>query len=163
MTLDELNALPENAARDLFLLQCHARFWAHHMAAARPFSSLRDVLDTAESLWRQAEEADVLEAFAGHAEIGDLHALRNKFAAAEQGQVSVASDETLRQLQLKNREYKAKFGFIFIVCATGKPADKMLALLEARLPNTRETELRTGAEEQAKITQIRLKKLLDIV
>jgi len=105
----------------------------------------------------------MLEAFSGHPQIGDLEALRNRYAErahAEQGQVLSAPDETLAELKDMNEAYLERHGFIFIVCATGKSAEQMLELLEQRLPNSREQELRIAAEEQAKITHIRLDKLL---
>lgn len=161
MTLDQLNALSPDAAKSLFLEQCHSHTWAQTMADARPFASIDSVLACAEQVWQNAREEDILDAFSGHAKIGDLAALRNKFASAEQGQVAAADDTVLLALRDRNDEYLAKFGFIFIVCATGKPAAQMLALLLARLANSRQQELANGAAEQAKITALRLRKLLD--
>jgi len=81
-------------------------------------------------------------------------------AAGEQSSVSQASEETLQALARDNVAYLQKFGFIFIVFATGKSAAEMLALLQARLPNSRKQELRNAAQEQHKITALRLHKLL---
>jgi OHCU decarboxylase len=81
-------------------------------------------------------------------------------AAREQAGVSKASEETLRALAEGNRAYEERFGFIFIVCATGKGADEMLGLLRERLPHARDEELVIAAQEQAKITRLRLEKLL---
>ncbi len=111
-------------------------------------------------------DADWLEAFAAHPRIGDVDALRAKFAATaawasgEQAGVAGASESTLRALAEGNRDYEAKFGHIFIVCATGKTADEMLGLLRERLANEPDAELAVAAAEQAKITAIRLRKLL---
>src|SRR5262249_25549324 len=109
---------------------------------------------------------DVLEAFEHHPRIGaDLAALREKFgstatlAASEQASVARASEATLVALRDANVRYEAKFGHIFIVCATGKSADERLAILRSRLDNDPETELRIAAGEQAKITRLRLEKL----
>ena len=101
------------------------------------------------------------EAFQGHPQIGDLAALLNKYASTastEQGQVVEADEAVLIALGERNREYLDKFGFIFIVCATGKSAAEMLGLLEARIGNDRETELANGAIEQGKIMRLRLNK-----
>ena len=111
-------------------------------------------------------DADWLEAFAAHPRIGDLDALRAKFAATAAwavrragGRRRRADEATLRALADGNRDYEARFGYIFIVCATGKTAGEMLALLRERLGNDPEAELAVAAAEQAKITRIRLRKL----
>ncbi|MFT4799054.1 MAG: 2-oxo-4-hydroxy-4-carboxy-5-ureidoimidazoline decarboxylase, partial [Candidatus Azotimanducaceae bacterium] len=111
--------------------------------------------------WQRATEEEILEAFTAHPQIGDLDALRNKYAFtanAEQGQISGTDEETLVVLRDDNRAYLERFGFIFIVCATGKSAAAMLELLQARLPNDRATELTNGAHEQWLITELRLNK-----
>ncbi|MCA9644196.1 MAG: 2-oxo-4-hydroxy-4-carboxy-5-ureidoimidazoline decarboxylase [Polyangiaceae bacterium] len=179
MGLDEaaqhLNTLSPSARVAALLSCCHCERWASELGAQAPFSNGAALEQRAHALWSQASEQERLEAFAGHPQIGgDLEALRKKFAASahvaagtqsatwsgsEQAQVAGASEATLQRLAVKNREYLAKFGFIFIVCATGKSAEEMLALLEARLPHTREAELDIAAGEQAKITRIRLEKL----
>ncbi|HUP57055.1 MAG TPA: 2-oxo-4-hydroxy-4-carboxy-5-ureidoimidazoline decarboxylase, partial [Bdellovibrionota bacterium] len=94
-----------------------------------------------------------------HPKIGDREELRKKFS--EQAGVAQASEATLQALAQGNADYEKRFGFIFIVCATGKSADEMLQILNARLPNAPEQELRIAAEEQGKITRIRLKKLIE--
>ena len=111
-------------------------------------------------------EADYLQAFEGHPKIGDITSLKAKYAntkelaSGEQSAVDEASDEVLERLAQGNDTYQEKFGFIFLVCATGKSAAEMLALLEMRLPNDRATELINAAEEQRKIFHIRLGKML---
>ncbi|MEQ8802229.1 MAG: 2-oxo-4-hydroxy-4-carboxy-5-ureidoimidazoline decarboxylase, partial [Haliea sp.] len=112
-------------------------------------------------------EADLLEAFEGHPKIGDVNSLKAKYsstkalAAGEQSSVDEAGDAIIEALARGNSEYEEKFGFIFIVCATGKSAREMSGLLQARLPNDRATELANAAGEQRKIFQIRLSKLLE--
>ena len=81
-------------------------------------------------------------------------------AAGEQSGVEGASHELIEELQRGNRAYQEKFGFIFIVCATGKSAGEMLELLQQRLPNSREIELDNAVREQRKIFLLRLEKLL---
>ena len=135
------------------------------MAAARPFASDEQLLAAAGEIWNRLAPEDCLEAFAAHPRIGDVGALQAKFAAtrawasAEQAGVAAASQDVLQRLLALNREYEWRFGYIFIVCATGKTANEMLAILESRLPNEPLAELRVAAAEQLKITQIRLRKL----
>ncbi|RZK26134.1 MAG: OHCU decarboxylase, partial [Hymenobacter sp.] len=111
-------------------------------------------------------EADWREAFTHHPKIGDVSALREKFAstatwaAGEQGAVRQASQSTLEALAAGNEAYAQRFGYIFIVCATGKSAAEMLALLQARLPHEPAQEIKIAMSEQAKITRLRLEKLL---
>ena len=121
---------------------------------------------SADRIWQESSEADLLQAFQGHPEIGDVSTLREKYrnteklAGHEQSGVNTASENTLHLLAQGNHDYKEKFGFIFIVCATGKSAEEMLGLLQKRLPNNREQELANAAEEQRKITHIRIEKLI---
>jgi allantoinase len=163
--LGRLNALGEAEARGELLRCCGSKRWAEQMAARRPFTSIDDLLATADAVWDGLDRADRLEAFAAHPKIGDLNALRAKFASAaswaagEQAGVAGAPEATLRALADGNRDYEARFGHIFIVFATGKTADEMLGLLRARLGNDPETELAIASAEQAKITRLRLRKL----
>ena len=131
----------------------------------RPFESEAAVFETAARIWWQLSEVDWLEAFAAHPRIGDLEAIRAKFAttaawaSGEQAGAIGAPDEILQALALGNRQYEEAFGFIFIVCATGKTAGEMLAILRQRIINDRESELRLAAGEQLKITTIRLERI----
>ncbi len=128
------------------------------MVAARPFVNRDDLVDRSDRVWRSLQRTDWLEAFAAHPRIGSRAA--NGWAAGEQAGSLGASAAMLTRLSERNREYEARFGHIFIVCATGKSADEMLALLEARLENEPDAELSIAAEEQRKITRLRLDKLL---
>jgi 2-oxo-4-hydroxy-4-carboxy-5-ureidoimidazoline decarboxylase len=164
----KLNAASERAAQQLLARCCGASRWVDGMLARRPYASDDEVMAAADEVWAGVEEPDVLEAFGHHPEIGaSLDALREKFAstatwsAGEQSSVASADEATLVRLRDGNVRYREKFGFIFIVCATGKTAQEMLALLEARLPNARDEELRIAAGEQGKITRLRLGKLGD--
>ena len=136
------------------------------MLRARPFASSAALLSEADAVWNRLEARDYLEAFAHHPEIGaDLSELRKKFSSTaelslgEQAGATTASEKTLLALRAGNRAYRARFGYSFIVCATGKSALEMLALLEQRLPNPDDSELSVAAAEQAKITRLRLEKL----
>lgn len=124
------------------------------------------MLRDAEAIWWDLDESDWLQAFAAHPKIGDVESIRRKYAAQatwslqEQTGVHGASEAVLQGLAAGNAAYEAKFGFIFLVCATGKSAAELLAILTARLPADRASELRVAASEQAKITALRLRKWL---
>jgi allantoinase len=164
--LDRLNGLAEPDARAELLRCCGSARWTDHVSGLRPFATAASLFDAAERACQGLDRYDWLEAFAAHPKIGDVAALRAKFAATaawasgEQAGIAGASETTLRALAEGNRDYEAKFGHIFIVCATGKTADEMLGLLRARLANEPAAELAIAAAEQAKITAIRLRKLL---
>ena len=163
--LAALNALNPPEARAALLTCCHSDRWADSLVARRPFESESALLVTADAVWNELEPSDHREAFAGHPRIGDLDALRTRFAATaawaerEQAGASTADEATLQALAEGNRAYEDRFGHIFIVCATGKTADEMLSLLQARLTNDPATEHPIAAAEQAKITRLRLGKL----
>lgn len=164
--LGRLNTLSaEDAEREL-LTCCGSREWARRMAAARPFASVDALMERADAVWWELGETDWLEAFRAHPRIGEKKAEAGQtgreraWSAGEQAGVSTAAEETQRALAEGNRAYEARFGHIYIVCATGKSADEMLALLNERLSNDAAAEIRVAAEEQRKITRIRLEKLL---
>jgi 2-oxo-4-hydroxy-4-carboxy-5-ureidoimidazoline decarboxylase len=167
MSLDGINQASPADAAQLFRQCCTSGHWIERMVATRPYASADALRQQADSHWRDMAEADYLEAFDGHPKIGDVGSLKAKYAntkalaAGEQSGVNVATDEVIRRLAAGNRQYEEKFGFIFIVCATGKSAEEMTDLLEARLPNERQVELENAAEEQRKIFHIRLNQLLD--
>ena len=158
--------MPDAAARAELLRCCGSTRWAEFLLRLRPFADKAAAVSAAGAAWAEASEKDRLEAFSQHPRIGGKDALRAKFAATkawaqgEQAAVAAADEATLDALEKGNADYEARIGFIFIVCATGKSAVEMLALLNARRTNDRETELRIAAGEQAKITKIRLEKLL---
>jgi 2-oxo-4-hydroxy-4-carboxy-5-ureidoimidazoline decarboxylase len=161
-----LNALSAEEAGRALTTCCGSSRWVEGMLRLRPFASDSALFAGAEAIWPSLERADYLEAFAHHPEIGgDLEALRAKFrpsaelSASEQAGVTDADLATLLRLRDGNLTYKARFGHVFIVCATGKSAAEMLALLEARLVNPPELELGIAAAELAKITRLRLEKL----
>ena len=162
----KLNGLPEPEARAALVRCCGSTAWVEGMLAGRPFATEAALLAAAERIESEMTRADWLEAFGHHPRIGqDIESLRRRFAATadwsagEQAGVSAAGEATLRGLADGNRAYESRYGYIFIVCATGKSADEMLALLQARLHNDPDAELRIAAGEQAKITRIRLGKL----
>ena len=137
------------------------------MVAERPFMSLNELLDTADHIWWSLDPRDWLEAFQSHPKIGEKKAASAVAVAAqrwsedEQSGIRNSAQETIAALAKLNRMYEEKFGFIFIVCATGKSSEEMLSNLRRRLNNDPDEELRIAAAEQAKITQLRLRKLID--
>lgn len=164
--IDALNAAPVADAEAALLKCCGCARWAHDIAAARPFADRDALFARADAAWQDATEAEVREAIGHHPPIGaDVDALRAKFAqtadwsSGEQAGIQGASEATLTALRDANVAYQARFGFIFLVCATGKTAAEMLALLQARIGNAPDIEWRIARGEQAKITHIRLDKL----
>ena len=131
--------------------------WAEQFAKARPFQSWDEMLATSDRIWSSLDAADWLEAFAAHPRIGDR---KPGWSSQEQAGINTAAAETMRELADVNRAYEEKFGFVYLVCATGKSADEMLAIAKSRVGNDRGTELKNAAEEQRKITAIRLEKLV---
>ncbi|OGX83908.1 2-oxo-4-hydroxy-4-carboxy-5-ureidoimidazoline decarboxylase [Hymenobacter glacialis] len=167
MTLTELNHLLAPALAEALQKCCGSTAWVKNMVARFPVSDVETLMDEAKTQWNSLAETDWREAFTHHPKIGgNVEGLRAKFATTstwaegEQAAVKQASQETLESLAAGNSEYEKKFGYIFIVCATGKSADEMLALLQARLTNKPEDEILIAAGEQDKITRIRLEKLL---
>ena len=155
--LDRLNALISAAAEAELLACCGSRAWARRMAESRPFHDLQGMQETSDYVWWSLSQEDWLEAFAAHPRIGEKG---NRWSEQEQAGASGAGAETLAALLEANRLYDSRFDHIFIVCAMGKSAEEMLELLQTRLGNDPKTELRIAAEEQRKITNLRLEKLL---
>ena len=168
MILPELNQLPLPQLKEALTTCCGSTTWVNELAKIFPVESEESLFEQAESIWFACSESDWREAFSHHPKIGDISSLREKFAttkawaAGEQSGVSVASQQVLEDLSEGNRLYEVKFGYIFIVCATGKSAQEMLEILNARLPNSSETEILIAMQEQNKITKIRLEKLLTL-
>jgi len=166
MHLAQLNSLTDEQATQCFMQCCTSSAWVSAMVQSRPFVDKNDLVEKADLAWQDLTETDYLEAFDGHPQIGNVDTLRAKYAntkalaSGEQSSVSEASEQVIAALAKGNADYLKKFGFIFIVCATGKSAEQMLALLAARLPNDKTTEFVNAAEEQRKIFHLRLEKLL---
>ena len=167
VSVAQLNAMPEPQAKKLLAECCGASRWVSRMLARRPFKSRATVLSTADEIWRSLDSADWREAFSHHPRIGERKsAMRqtprgNAWASREQSGVEGADEDLRADLAAANREYEQRFGYIYIVFATGKSAKGMLALARERLRNAPDIELRVAAEEQRKITRARLEKLLD--
>jgi OHCU decarboxylase len=167
VTLDELNALPQSEAEELFRSACGASSWIIEMARGRPYESVDHLLAKADEAWASTGPDDWYEAFSHHPRIGEHQSAAEQDARAkgwsekEQSQLKGASSNVFDQMSLVNRAYEEKFGFIYIVSAAGKSGDDLLELARERLRNDTDTELRIAAAEQAKITRLRLKKLFE--
>ncbi len=166
MNLLELNKLKREDARVILSRCCHCDTWVEGLLDNRPYESEQELRHQANLIWSKLSVQNYLEAFRAHPKIGDLSSLTEKYsntrqmACEEQSGVREADNSVIGRLANANIEYERKFGFIFIVCATGKSASEMLKLLEARINNDKCVEISNAAEEQRKIFQIRLGKLL---
>jgi OHCU decarboxylase len=166
--LERLNHAAKETAEADFTNCCGSQTWARLMTEARAFADVAELLKQAEQIWLNLESEDWLEAFAAHPKIGARKPVSQQSAQfaewsnAEQSAAQTAADSLLKELKKANRLYEEKFGFIFIVCATGKSAEEMLDICCRRIRNDADTEIRIAADEQRKITEIRLKKLLEI-
>jgi OHCU decarboxylase len=165
-TLTNWNTAPEQTALEAMLTCCGATRWAAAMTAARPIPTPESLYETADRIWSQMQEPDWLEAFACHPRIGDRKPVAHvstqsaSWSKQEQSSTQTAADQTLLRLALLNAQYKEQFGFTYIICATGKSVEEMLAILERRSANDRITELKEAAEQQRQIILIRLSKWL---
>jgi OHCU decarboxylase len=137
------------------------------MITARPFGSRDAVLSAADRIWSSLSPSDWLEAFDHHPRIGEHAGAVSQgeqgtaWSADEQAGIAVADENVRQELAAANQEYEQRFGYIYIVCATGKTPEQMLELARARLRNDAASEIRIAGEEQRKITRIRLEKLLE--
>ena len=155
-----LNGFSTEDATQALRRCCASKRWVSAMADLRPFEDRAAVHSAAEETWGSLEEADWLEAFRAHPRIGAV-GLRERWSRAEQAGVAGASEDVLQALDAINGEYENRFGFIFLICASGLTADAMLEALQARLTGSRDEELRIAASEHAKITALRLDRLVD--
>lgn len=163
MTLAEFNALPDAEVRQALLDCCGSARWAASVASRRPYATEEVLHKAADSIWWKLDRNDWLEAFSHHPQIGEKPATGSasarQWAEGEQACARGASEEVKTRLARANRAYVEKFGYIFIICATGKSLEGMLALLNQRLQNDPASELSIAAEQQRQITRIRLEKL----
>ncbi len=161
MTIKVFNKVNKIEKAKLLLSCCGSSIWVEMMMKRFPFANEKDFIDAATDIWyNQCNSIDWLESFTHHPKIGDVKSLTKKFAGKEQVSIAAATKRTIATLANANTEYEAKFGFIFIVCATGKTATEMLRLMEDRLSNSIGEELHIAMGEQMKITILRFQKLM---
>ena len=157
-----LDSRGESAARAALLKCCSSVDWAARVLAGRPFGSGPRLLDLVDEAWEQRSETDLDQAMAGHPRLGERPSAtpESEWASEEQHGEALAVEATLAALRDANREYEAKFGHVFLLCATGKSAEEMLAACRSRLANDAATERTIAAAEQHQITLLRLRKLV---
>jgi allantoicase len=164
-----LDHLADRAAQERFLSCCGSQRWAEVMSAARPFGTIEELLAAADRAWAALPAPDRMEAFDAHPRIGDRQAAARVAAASarsaswsrdEQAKVGDGNEEVLGRLAARNRDYEARFGHVFLVSASGKSAEEILDILDARIDNTPEQELANAAHAQAGITRLRLRSLV---
>jgi 2-oxo-4-hydroxy-4-carboxy-5-ureidoimidazoline decarboxylase len=164
MNLSDFNSLTHQERERSFLKICHSKRWAESVNKQAPFNNVEDLFKTMTELWQSIEEPDLIEAISAHPRIGDINLLKTKFseqANKEQGQVALASDELIAELYNLNQQYFERFGFIFLICASGKSPEYMCRELKNRLNNSRKDELEIAQTEQNKISLLRIKQLLE--
>jgi OHCU decarboxylase len=159
MTIADINSLEPAASRTIFLECCGSEAWASSMVAGRPFETLEQLRHYANDKWWNLSTEDWLEAFSKHPRIGENRQL-SKWSTEEQRGMAGSEDQTIQKMAELNEDYFERFGWIYIVCATGKNGTEMLALLEQRIQNDASQELRNASQEQAKIMDLRIRKLL---
>ncbi|WP_378734376.1 2-oxo-4-hydroxy-4-carboxy-5-ureidoimidazoline decarboxylase [Nocardia brasiliensis] len=156
--LARFHALPESAATEALLVCCSSPAWARALVAGRPYATVDAVLDAADAVLAELPESEIDRALAGHPRIGERP--DTAASAREQAGVADAQDAVRSALAEGNRAYEERFGHIYLVCASGRSGSELLAILEARLGNDRETERRVMRTELAKINRLRLRALL---
>lgn len=162
MTLQDFNNLDRDTATKELFTCCGSQHWVSSLMQIFPFGSQEVLIENATRVWyNECDKTDWLESFRHHPKIGDKKGLTEKFAGKEQATVGSASEEIIDALARANKDYEKKFGFIFIVCASGKSPEEMLRLLTDRLKNNIDDEITIAMGEQHKITLIRFKKLLE--
>ncbi len=167
MTLHDLNTMDQRLLKEELMKCCGSASWVKMMMTYFPADDLVELLEDAEEVWYACSQDDWKEAFTHHPKIGDVESLKKKFASTaawasgEQSGVNTASQQVIEALAEGNRLYEEKFGYIFIVCATGLSAEEMLRMLQERLRNSPQEEIEIAADEQNKITKLRLEKLVE--
>jgi OHCU decarboxylase len=146
---------------ELRLLECcGSTAWAAQVAARRPYASVHDLMDAADAVWDGLAPSDWLEAFAAHPRIGESGGHNPDSSQKEQSRVMSADAGLLKSLAEENRRYESTFGHVFLISAAGRTAAEVLAAVQQRLSNDPETEVRVAADEQRKITRLRLEGML---
>ena len=152
--------MPADAAEQALRPCCASTRWCRGMARRRPFRDVVDLHRAADEVWWSLDPKDWREAFAAHPRIGERG---TGWSGQEQAGTRGASADTMTRLARGNLEYEKRFGHVFLICATGRNADEMLANLEQRMTNDPADELRVAAGEQARITHLRLDRFLATV
>jgi len=161
------NGLPTEEAASEILPCCGSHAWAEKLAAQRPFSTLESLFAASDAVWLALDHSDWQQAFDSHPRIGQRHAQSAtaqslSWSSGEQSAAMASQDYAAKvALAEGNREYEAKFGRIFLICASGKSTQEILVVLRERMGNTADDELREAVEQQRQITQLRLRRWLE--
>lgn len=156
--LDGFNGLTDRQRMNLLFGVCSSTIWARRVLAGAPFRDVDALLDRADRVLAELPDGELDAALDGHPRIGAK--VDNASSAREQAAVVSAADSVKAELAAKNREYDAKFGYVYLVCASGRSAEELLAILTERLDNDPDTERRVMRSELAKINRLRLERLL---
>lgn len=165
LMLSELNALALADAERELLACCGSRVWAREVAAGRPYRDVEALLARSDRVWWGLSRDDWLEAFARHPRIGEragatATGTERRWSEHEQSRARESHSSVLVELASANAAYEDRFGHVFLICAASKSADEILAAARSRLQNDPERELRVAAEEQRRITHLRLRRLV---
>ncbi|CAN5344702.1 2-oxo-4-hydroxy-4-carboxy-5-ureidoimidazoline decarboxylase [soil metagenome] len=159
--LDGFNRLTDRQRMNLLFGVCSSPIWARRVLAGAPFRDVDALLDRADRVLAELPDAEIDKALDGHPRIGaNVKEAHNASSAREQAAVTTAGDDVKAQLAVRNREYDEKFGYVYLVCASGRSAEELLAILVDRLDNDPDTERRVMRSELAKINRLRLQRLL---
>jgi 2-oxo-4-hydroxy-4-carboxy-5-ureidoimidazoline decarboxylase len=156
--LDGFNALTDRQRMHLLFGVCSSPIWARRVLAGAPFRTVDALLDRADRVLAELPDAEIDAALDGHPRIGARP--DNPSSAREQAAVAGAGDDVKEQLAVRNREYDDRFGYVYLVCASGRSAEELLTILTERLQNDPATERRVMRSELAKINRLRLERLL---
>jgi 2-oxo-4-hydroxy-4-carboxy-5-ureidoimidazoline decarboxylase len=159
VNLETFNALPAEVARTHLLACCSSERWAHDVTSGRPYASVGDVLARSDESVARLDQGDLEQALAGHPRIGAGSAAG--WSRREQAGVQAADQATIQALADGNEAYEQRFGHIYLVCAAGRGAEELLALLRERLGHDLATEWGIVRRELGKINRIRLRRLLE--
>lgn len=158
--IERWNGLPDSEKRELLSRCCGSKNWVEALLKEAPFSHFDALIQRAREVWFSLGEADWLEAFSHHPRIGQRPEKKDGMESQEQAGALLAEQEVQNELAELNRSYEQRYGFIYLVCATGKSGPELLLILKGRLNSTREDELQVAAGEQFKISELRLRKFL---
>ena len=159
-TLASFNRLSRGGAEQRLLACCGSRAWASRVAAGRPYASVAALVETGDTIWGELKPSDWLEAFGAHPRIGERGGHSPASSNREQKGIMSAREEVLALVAEGNRLYEERFGHVFLISAAGRSAEDVLAALRQRIENDPASELHVAAEEQRKITRLRLKSML---
>ena len=160
-SLDSFNNLTDRQRMHLLFGVCSSTIWARRVLAGAPFRSIDALIDRADRVLAELPDAEIDAALDGHPRIGaSVSATHSPDSAREQAAVATAGDDVLTLLAARNSEYEDTFGYVYLVCASGRSAEELLAILTERLGNDAETERRVMRAELAKINRLRLERLV---